>query len=83
MIVANKIDLRDQARAEGKRVIEQNEGLKLAKVCFKRKRKRININYFIFLFQEHKALFIETSAKDGTNSDETLIELARYVQNKF
>jgi len=47
MIVANKIDLRDQARAEGKRVIEQNEGLRLAKVCFKR--KRIIINDFTFL----------------------------------
>jgi hypothetical protein len=34
MIVANKIDLRDQVRAEGKRVIEQAEGAKLAKVCF-------------------------------------------------
>ena len=34
MIVANKIDLRDQMRAEGKRVIEQAEGAKLAKVCF-------------------------------------------------
>ncbi len=34
MIVANKIDLRDQARTEGKRVIEHAEGAKLAKVCF-------------------------------------------------
>jgi hypothetical protein len=34
--VANKIDLRDQMRAEGKRVIEQAEGAKLAKVCFKK-----------------------------------------------
>ena len=32
MIVANKIDLRDQFRAEGKRVIESAEGAKLAKV---------------------------------------------------
>ncbi len=37
MIVANKIDLRDQVRAEGKRVIEQAEGAKLAKVCFLKK----------------------------------------------
>ena len=34
MIVANKIDLRDQMRAEGKRVIEKAEGEKLARVCF-------------------------------------------------
>lgn len=34
MIVANKIDLRDQFRAEGKRVIETEDGVKLAKVCF-------------------------------------------------
>ncbi len=34
-----------------------------------------------FYFQEHKALFIETSAKDGTNASETLIELARYGQD--
>ncbi|CAF3389871.1 unnamed protein product [Rotaria sp. Silwood1] len=60
MIVANKIDLRDQMRAEGKRVIEKAEGSKLAK--------------------EYKALFIETSAKDGTNSNETLVELARDMQ---
>ncbi|CAF2414669.1 unnamed protein product [Rotaria sp. Silwood2] len=60
MIVANKIDLRDQMRAEGKRVIEKIEGLKLAK--------------------EYKALFIETSAKDGTNSNEALAELARDMQ---
>lgn len=32
MIVGNKIDLRDQARVDGKRVIETTEGLKLAKV---------------------------------------------------
>ncbi|CAF0926404.1 unnamed protein product [Adineta steineri] len=60
MIVANKIDLRDQMRAEGKRVIEKAEGIKLAK--------------------EYKALFIETSAKDGTNSEATLVELARDMQ---
>ena len=36
MIVGNKIDLRDQIRAEGKRVIEEIEGSKLAKVRFKR-----------------------------------------------
>jgi hypothetical protein len=34
MIVANKIDLRDQMRAEGRRVIEHDDGAKLAKVCF-------------------------------------------------
>jgi hypothetical protein len=34
MIVANKIDLRDQMRSEGKRVIEYGEGYKLAKVRF-------------------------------------------------
>jgi GTPase SAR1 family protein len=33
MIIANKIDLRDQTRAEGKRVIEHDDGAKLAKVC--------------------------------------------------
>jgi hypothetical protein len=33
MIVANKIDLRDQTRAEGKRVIEHIDGARLAKVC--------------------------------------------------
>ncbi|CAF0765198.1 unnamed protein product [Adineta ricciae] len=60
MIVANKIDLRDQMRAEGKRVIERDDGARLAK--------------------EYQALFIETSAKDGTNSNETLIELARDMQ---
>jgi GTPase SAR1 family protein len=32
MIVANKIDLRDQMRAEGRRVIEYAEGARLAKV---------------------------------------------------
>ncbi|CAF0805275.1 unnamed protein product [Adineta steineri] len=60
MIVANKIDLRDQMRSEGKRVIEREDGARLAK--------------------EYQALFIETSAKDGTNSNETLIELARDMQ---
>jgi hypothetical protein len=51
MIVANKIDLRDQMRAEGKRVIESREGAKLAKVCFLNKNKnRIIIIYLIFLF---------------------------------
>lgn len=34
MIVGNKIDLRGQARTEGKRVIDHNEGAKLAKVSF-------------------------------------------------
>ncbi len=34
MIVANKIDLRDEMEAEGKRVIEQIEGARIAKVCF-------------------------------------------------
>ena len=49
MIVANKIDLRDQMRAEGKRVIEHAEGVKLAKVrCF---RKEINSSLWkVFLF---------------------------------
>ena len=32
MIVANKIDLRDQMRAEGKRVIEREDGARLARV---------------------------------------------------
>ncbi|CAF3795268.1 unnamed protein product [Rotaria magnacalcarata] len=60
MIVGNKIDLRDQMRAEGKRVIEKNEGIRLAK--------------------EYKALFIEASAKEGTNSQEALVELTRDMQ---
>jgi GTPase SAR1 family protein len=34
MIVANKIDLRDELRADGRRVIEQVEGARLAKVRF-------------------------------------------------
>ena len=37
MIVANKIDLRDQLRAEGKRVIETEDGAKLAKVCLSKR----------------------------------------------
>jgi hypothetical protein len=37
MLVANKIDLRDQMRAEGKRVIEYDDGAKLAKVCLRKK----------------------------------------------
>lgn len=32
MIIANKIDLREQLRGEGKRVIEHSDGAKLAKV---------------------------------------------------
>ena len=32
MIIANKIDLRDQVRSEGKRVIEHDDGARLAKV---------------------------------------------------
>jgi len=60
MIVANKIDLRDQLRVEGRKVIEHDDGAKLAK--------------------EYKALFIETSAKEGINSDEILIELTRDMQ---
>ena len=32
MIIANKIDLRNQVRSEGKRVIEHDDGAKLAKV---------------------------------------------------
>lgn len=34
MIVANKVDLRDQSRREGKRIVEHDDGAKLAKVCF-------------------------------------------------
>jgi len=42
MIVANKIDLRDQMRAEGRRVIEHDDGAKLAKVCFSNKNQNFN-----------------------------------------
>jgi len=34
LIVANKIDAREQARAQGRRVIEYDEGIKLAKVFY-------------------------------------------------
>ncbi|CAF1167477.1 unnamed protein product, partial [Didymodactylos carnosus] len=57
MIVGNKIDLRDEARSEGRTVVEYEDGMRLMK--------------------EYGVLFIETSAKDGTNSDEALLELAR------
>lgn len=58
MIVANKIDLRDEARKmPDSRVIEFDEGAKLA--------------------AEFGCLFVEASAKSGTNMEESLIELCR------
>lgn len=65
VIVANKIDLRDEVRKSASRVIEREEGAKLA--------------------AEFECLFLEASAKDGTNMDESLIELCRYrrEKNKF
>ena len=42
MIVANKIDLRDQLRAEGRRVIETEDGARLAKVCPSKKSHSIH-----------------------------------------
>lgn len=45
MIVANKIDLRDQMRAEGRRVIEYDDGAKLAKVCLFINRNKIEYEY--------------------------------------
>ena len=37
MIAANKIDLRDQMRADGKRIVEHDDGAKLAKVRFRKR----------------------------------------------
>jgi len=67
MIVANKIDLRDQMRAEGHRVIEHDDGAKLAKVCtWKRKinmEKKVvisrNIKHYL-LKQAQKMVPIQT-----------------------
>lgn len=60
VIVANKIDLRDEARKlpGASRVIEREEGAKLA--------------------AEFDCLFVEASAKSGTNMEESLIELCRF-----
>lgn len=76
MIVANKIDLREEYRLDGKRVIESHEGIRLAKVRILLKTKNTYLKTSIIL-KEHGALFIETSAKDGINVEEILIELAR------
>lgn len=53
ILVGNKTDLRDACRQANKRVIEHEDGLKLAK--------------------EYGALFVETSAKMGTNMDDSLM----------
>lgn len=62
IIVANKIDLRDEARKmPDARVIEREEGAKLA--------------------ADFDCLFVEASAKSGTNMEESLLELCRLVRN--
>jgi GTPase SAR1 family protein len=80
ILVSNKTDLREKAREDGKKVVETDVGIKLAKVCpFLIK---IRDRFFIIYFQkEHDALFIETSAKDGTNIHQSLVEIARLMRS--
>ncbi len=57
MLCANKVDLRMDACASGRRCISTEEGQKMGR--------------------EHSAIFIETSAKDGKNVFDALVQLAR------
>ena len=57
MLCANKVDLRGDATAQGRRCITADEGEKMAR--------------------EHSAIFIETSAKDGNNVMDALVQLSR------
>lgn len=58
MLCANKVDLRAEAAAQGRRVVSRDEGEKMAR--------------------DHSAIFIETSAKDGNNVIDALVQLSRY-----
>ncbi|KAL5012028.1 hypothetical protein ScPMuIL_010579 [Solemya velum] len=60
MLAANKTDMRAESMDQGRRVIQRDDGQRLAR--------------------EFEALFIETSAKDGSNVHETVIELSRLLQ---
>ncbi len=57
MLCANKVDLRPDASAQGRRCVSTEEGDKMA--------------------LEHSAIFVETSAKDGSNVIDALVQLSR------
>ena len=57
MLCANKVDLRGDATAQGRRCITADEGEKMAR--------------------QHSAIFIETSAKEGNNVMDALVQLSR------
>ncbi|XP_013406983.1 ras and EF-hand domain-containing protein homolog [Lingula anatina] len=60
MMCANKTDAREEAKADGKKVVTAEDGQRLAR--------------------EYNSLFIETSAKEGSNICEAVTELARWMK---
>lgn len=60
ILIGNKTDLRENAKKDGKKIVENEDGLRLSK--------------------EYQTQFIETSAKDGINIQESLIELTRVMR---
>lgn len=57
MLCANKVDIRAEALANGRKCITSDDGERMAR--------------------EHSAIFIETSAKDGKNVIDALVQLSR------
>lgn len=59
MLCANKVDLRPEASANGRKCVSVDEGERMAR--------------------EHSAIFIETSAKEGNNVIDALVQLSRCI----
>jgi GTPase SAR1 family protein len=57
ILCANKVDLRMEAVAAGRKCVSTEEGEKTSR--------------------DHSAIFIETSAKDGRNVFDALVQLSR------
>lgn len=85
MVCGNKVDLRTQFEADGRRCVAFEDGHRLARV-------RSSCEYFELgahtrtlwtlystrtAVQEHEALFVEASAKDNMNITEAVVQLAR------
>ena len=59
MLCGNKVDLRPEASAAGRKSVSRDDGERMAR--------------------DHSAIFIETSAKDGQNVIDSLVQLVRYI----